>query len=398
VTVDFGKNFNYGFIRTIGNEEVKPFKFFNNAEGFAELWRRVQKFISTYGLKDIYFGFEPTGSYGHPLIQFMKEKGCHLMQINPKHTKRLKELEDNSPNKTDKKDPRVIANILLLGKAMGTVIPEGSRADLRYLTHTREGIIGERTRLINQLEGLLAAYFPEFLQIMPKLTSKSSLYVLKHYTLPAKIARTSLQKFTDEVRKVGRGRLTAERIKRLHESANSSVGINYGSSGIQASVRLLVKKLENLNEDIQTLEAEIKKKVEELPESKLLLTIDGIQHLTVGYLLGELGDLDQYSGKSALLKMAGLNLFEISSGAHRGKKRIAKRGRSLVRKILYLAVLNMLKKGGIYHQDYHRRTLLGKAKMSSIVVFMKRLLVTMFSMIKKHEAFNPEYIEMKQAA
>lgn len=398
VTVDFGKRFNYGFIRTIRDEEVKPFKFSNSAEGFSELWRKVLDFRSTYGLREIYFGFEPTGSYGHPLIQFMKGKGCHLMQVNPKHTKRVKELEDNSPNKTDKKDPRVIANILLLGKAMGVVTPDGPKADLRYLTHTREGIMGERNRLINQLEGLLAAYFPEFIQIMPALTSKSSLYVLKQYTLPGKIGKTPLERFTDELQKVSRYRLTVERIKKLHEHAGQTIGISHGGSGIQTSVRLLVERLEWLNEELKVLESEIKEKVEDLPESQILLTIDGIQHLTVGYILGELGDLDQYANKPALLKMVGLNLFEISSGEHRGKRRITKRGRSLVRKILYLAVLNMLKKGGIFHQEYQRRCQEGKAKISSIVVLMKRLLITMFSMIKKGEAFNPEYNERRQAA
>lgn len=397
-TVDFGKDFNYGFIRTIRDEEVKPFKFSNNAEGFSEFWEKVLEFKSTYGLKEIYFGFEPTGSYGHPLIQFMKDKGCHLMQINPKHTKRVKELEDNSPNKTDKKDPRVIANILLLGKAMGIVTPEGHKADLRYLIHTREGIMDERNRLLNQLEGLLAAYFPEFLQIMPALTSKSSLYVLKQYTLPEKVAHSHQGDFVDALRKVSRYRLSVERIKKLYKNACQTIGISQGSSGIQTSVKLLVKRLEGLIEDLRILETEIKEKVEDLPESRILLTIKGIQHLTVGYFLGELGDLDQYADKPALLKMVGLNLFEVSSGLHKGKKRITKRGRSLVRKTLYLAVLNMLKKDGIFHQEYQRRCQAGKAKMSSIVVFMKKLLITMYSMIKKGEVFNPGYNEMKEAA
>jgi hypothetical protein len=48
-----------------------------------------------------------------------------IVQVNPMHTKRIKELNDNSPLKTDDKDPRVIADVLRLGHALRVVVPEG---------------------------------------------------------------------------------------------------------------------------------------------------------------------------------------------------------------------------------------------------------------------------------
>lgn len=51
-----------------------------------------------------------------------------MVQVNPMHPKRLKELQGNSPNKTDRKDPKVIAHIITLGHALTVVIPEGSRS------------------------------------------------------------------------------------------------------------------------------------------------------------------------------------------------------------------------------------------------------------------------------
>ena len=55
------------------------------------------------------------------------------------HTKRLKELQGNSPNKTDRKDPKVIADIITLGHALTVVIPEGPAAELRRLIHPGRG-------------------------------------------------------------------------------------------------------------------------------------------------------------------------------------------------------------------------------------------------------------------
>ena len=58
--------------------------------------------------------------------------------MNPMHTKRLKEVNDNSPGKTDNKDPRVIADVIRLGRALTIVIPEGEAAYLRRLNNARE--------------------------------------------------------------------------------------------------------------------------------------------------------------------------------------------------------------------------------------------------------------------
>ena len=68
------------------------------------------------------------------------------------HTKRVKEINDNSPLKTDEKDPRVIADIIRWGHALSIVIPEGDAAYLRRLNNSRERHVRERTALVNQLQ------------------------------------------------------------------------------------------------------------------------------------------------------------------------------------------------------------------------------------------------------
>ena len=57
-------------------------------------------------LDSIHVGLESTGTYGEALIEYMQNKGIHVVNINPKHVKRMKELVDNSPGKSDKKDQK----------------------------------------------------------------------------------------------------------------------------------------------------------------------------------------------------------------------------------------------------------------------------------------------------
>jgi hypothetical protein len=52
-----------------------------------------------------------------------------LVQVNPFHTKKLKELQRNSPSKTERKDPKVITDMIELGHALAVIIPEGTARD-----------------------------------------------------------------------------------------------------------------------------------------------------------------------------------------------------------------------------------------------------------------------------
>ena len=65
---------------------------------------------------EVVVGYESTGPYAEPLVHYLRDKPVSIVQVNPMHTKRLKEVNDNSHGKTDDKEPRVIADIIRLGQ------------------------------------------------------------------------------------------------------------------------------------------------------------------------------------------------------------------------------------------------------------------------------------------
>jgi len=71
--------------------------------------------------------------------------------------------------------------------------------------------------------------------------------------------------------------------------------------------------------------------LEGLPYSSKLLSIKGFGVVSVAGLIGEIGDFRQFNTQPEIMKLAGLNLYEISSGKMKGQRRISKRGRSLLR-------------------------------------------------------------------
>ena len=89
--------------------------------------------------------------------------------------------------------------------------------------------------------------------------------------------------------------------------------------------------------------------------------------ITVAGLIGEVGNFEAFSTIAEIMKLAGLDLYEVSSGNHRGRHHISKRGRALMRKLLYFAALSVVRKKGIMHEDYQKMLARGMPKIKALV-------------------------------
>ena len=90
----------------------KSVAFSNSMEGFNSFCNSVVELMQKNELKEALVGIEPTGHYWFDLGQFMGEKNIKFVMVNPHHVHKTKELDDNSPSKNDRKDPRVIAGLV----------------------------------------------------------------------------------------------------------------------------------------------------------------------------------------------------------------------------------------------------------------------------------------------
>ena len=60
-----------------------------------------------------------------------------MVQENPYHVKKAKELDDNSPSKSDRKDPKTIAMLVKDGRYQIPYMPQGLFAELRKANNLR---------------------------------------------------------------------------------------------------------------------------------------------------------------------------------------------------------------------------------------------------------------------
>jgi len=390
VALDIGKKVHYGYFRTPKHQDIKPFPFYNTGHSFNKFWEKLCRFKEKHMLDEVVIGFESTGPYAEPVANYLRKKPVKLVQVNPMHTKRIKELTGNSPNKTDKKDPRVIADVISLGHALTVVIPEGAAAQLRRLTHARERAIGRRTAMNNQLQDLVFVIFPELGDII-KPSTKTGMYLIKNYPDSESIISAGIGTLCNIVRKISRGRFGTDRVEKLYNAAKQSIGITEGKESVILETSHLVSNIENENRYIESLEEQMIEHLEQIPYSHSILSIKGIGHVTAAGLIGEVGDFNKFNTISEITKLAGLDLFEISSGQFKGQRRISKRGRPMMRKLLFFAAINMVKSTGIMHEKYKQMLDRGMLKMKALIAIARKILGIIFSIVCNNTVYIENY-------
>ena len=111
-------------------------------------------------------GMEPTGHYWKAFANFLlKQAKITVVLVNPYHTKKAKELDDNSQTKSDKKDALTIARLVKDGRYFETYLPHDVYAELRGLTTTRHSMNKRKKAIINTITAVLDEYFPEFVSV-----------------------------------------------------------------------------------------------------------------------------------------------------------------------------------------------------------------------------------------
>jgi transposase len=390
VALDIGKKVHYGYFRTPENQDVKPFRIYNTGQSFNKFWEKLCRFKEKHMLDEVVIGFESTGPYAEPIANYLRKKPVKLVQVNPMHTKRIKELTGNSPNKTDKKDPRVIADVILLGHSLTVIVPKGAAAQLRRLTHARERAIERRTAMNNQLQDLVFVIFPELGDII-KPSTKTGMYLIKNYPSPESIVSIGIETLCNIVRKISRGKFGIDRVEELFNAAKESVGITEGKESIILETSHLVSNIEAENRYIEGLEEQMIVYLEQIPYSHSILSVKGIGNITVAGLVGEVGDFRKFKTISEVMKLAGLDLFEVSSGKHKGRHHISKRGRALMRKLLFFAAINAVKSHGIMHARYQRMLNNGTPKIKALIAVSRKLLQIIFALARDNAQYEENY-------
>lgn len=394
VGVDIASEIHYArAFNNRGLEIGKLIKFSNNVEGFKEITDWASQLMEKHKMRRAMVGMEPTGHYWFNIAQYLKDYDMKIVLVNPFHVKRSKELDDNNPTKNDRKDPKTIAMLVKDGRYMEPYIPEGIYSELRIAMETRWQIVKQLNAIRNRVRRWLSIYFPEFNTVFADWEGKAALIVIKEFATPVQVLKKGIDGIVarwkqDKIRAVGKRRATD-----LFEAARSSVGVRDGLVAAQNDLMILMEDYAMKMQQYERIMVLVEQLVSEIPGIKEILKIKGVGLVTVAGFMAEVGDISRFEHPKQIQKLAGLSLKENSSGKHKGKTTISKRGRKRLRALLFQGIMPMVAKNEEFkelHQYYTTRTENPLKKKQSLILLCCKVIRIFWALLKKQVAYDPQ--------
>lgn len=395
VGCDIGSESHYiRAIDTRGRElSKKAFEFSNSSEGFANAKEWMLNLAAENGKRQIVLGLEPTGHYWFALASWMISNGISVVQVNPYAVKQSKEIEDNSQRKDDRKDPKIIANLVKDGNYGMPYLPENIYADMRRLSMLRDQLTEDRIRSINRLHREMKIYFPEYMEAFGKIEGAFALEVLKAAPIPADIIKLGTDGLRDIWHKAklrGRGYGRADVIVNC---AKNSVGIISGAESGKTAIMWFVDEIQRLDEQLEKIEEELHAKCKKIPYAENILEIDGVGENILAGILAEMGDISRFDDVKEIQKLSGMGLVACSSGKHKGQTQISHRGRKRLRYWLFQAAKSAVVHSDEFrqlHEYYTTRSINPLKKMQSLIVVACKILRVIYTILRTGTKYDPE--------
>ena len=172
--------------------------------------------------------------------------------------------------------------------------------------------------------------------------------------------------------------------------ASRSVGSKQATHAYKLHLKQLLDEYDLACLQLQTVETEIIAVLERIPFAKSMLAVKGISAISLAGILGEAGDLSGFVHGNALLRHAGLNLAEASSGKWTGQMKISKRGRSRLRRFIFMMTMSLVANNPEFKAMHAYNVQVKKMKkMRSIMKLCGKLARILVGMARSGEAYNP---------
>ena len=401
VGIDVAKEKHNAFFGTAtGKTLLKRLVFGNNMEGFNKLLTFVEAVKVKHCLSSEVFGLEPTANYHKPLGEYLIKCGLDVVLVSGLAVKNNRELIDGRWDKHDTKDSANVADLVSQGKCLYYDYPCMPLRDLRDLLSLKRRFKklehGMRVRIRNHL---LAQYFPELDRYFVGAGSQG-LAIVRWCLAPSVIAALEYDDFVGLVAPGKKSIGQQKRLSAIWKIAVDSIGCDAGGS-LEFEAKMMVEELQQTRESIRLIDAKIEDICLQFPEYSYLLTIPGFGPDISSKVLGAIGNPFRFDTGKQVLKLAGMDLSAKRSGkrSQASIPVLSKKGKADLRYALYQAALIASSKNTNF-VIYYTNKLRGREKEKGIKTKMRvklaaKLLIIAWTLMKKQEPFDPEYLKLK---
>lgn len=178
-------------------------------------------------------------------------------------------------------------------------------------------------------------------------------------------------------------------LNQLHALSHSA----YAVKEVEKNAKKMVKELEKA---IAQLEKAIEKLIEEdeVLSSKVekILSIKGVGLKTIAVLLAETNGFATFENQGQLVSYSGYDIVENQSGKRSGKTKMSKKGNAHIRRAMHMPAFGVVRyQVGPFVSLHERLVARGKTKMQAYVAVQRKLLILIWALWRKGEAYDPAF-------
>jgi transposase len=378
IGIDISKYKHDCFIAT--ETESFQFSFENNQAGFKELLGYFKPLVK----QEMIIGLEATGHYGENLKSFLTLHGYAFMEINPFLVKKFSEAHSLRKTKTDKKDAQMISTYMRSVDYKAYHHQSYHISALKSLTRLRFKLISIRTKHYNMITKVLDVIFPEFKLLMREQGySETSLYILKRFSSPDKIAKMTDEHF-DKLRRLSKGKFSYPKFVKLKMLAKSTIGVTQDHQLFK--LKTSISYVEKLHQDIDETEQQITSLMDKYPT--YTQTIKGIGVISAAIIICEYGDIRLFSNPAEMLSYAGLDSTIKRSGTMSSTGKLVKRGSKYLRSTLVNICMMVMIHNPVFYDYYTKKKQEGKHHRVALIHLAKKLIRVIHHLETHHEDFD----------
>lgn len=338
---------------------------------------------------DVLVGVESTGHYHQTLVEFLLAAGYTVVTVSPYQATQFRRSLGKKA-KTDRLDAQALARFLAATPTSPVRAPDERLAELRALTRFRTDLVQERTAALNRLHGALDLAFPELLPLVPHLASRTTLALLQTYPTAASISEADPDELGRLLATASQGQVPSARAGALQEAARTSIASRQAATALAHRIRTLTRQIMLLSQEIADLEHAIEQVFAQVGHRPQDFPVGGAVALAT--ILAEAGDVTRFPSAKQFLAHFGWCPVDKQSGQYKdAHPRLSKAGNRFVRRIIWMLALHSISHSGPYRAYFDQRTSAGKNKMDTLVAIGRKVLATIYAILKTGRPYDPAY-------
>ncbi|HHF56642.1 MAG TPA: IS110 family transposase [Thermoplasmatales archaeon] len=291
--------------------------------------KEIREFF--YGLKNVKVAIEASANYSY-IVDALAKEGYEVLVAHPLRTRAIAEAKI----KSDKIDAKILADLARGNLIPTSWIPPKEIRELRDLVRQRIFLVKQRTKIKNKIH---AELIKRGIECRGNIFTKAGKEWLHSLKIPA--------------------------------------------------IETYLSIMEKLEEEIKKMDKRLKEEEKKFEEVKLLKSIPGVSTFSALVILAEIGDVNRFPDEKKTFSYAGLVPSVHKSGDRVYYGHITKQGSKYLRWILVeCARIHVRKCDSKITEFYRKLRRKGKHENVAIIGAARKLLQTIYYMLKKGESFH----------